>query len=40
LDALEIPLLLHDLLPWPERRLRLRRQRHALSVGAGCSKVC
>lgn len=23
--ALEVPLLLHDLLPWPEGRLRLRR---------------
>jgi hypothetical protein len=34
LDALEVPLLLHDLLPRPERWLRLRRQRHALSVAA------
>jgi hypothetical protein len=29
-DALEVPLLLHDLLPRPERRLRQRRQRHML----------
>jgi hypothetical protein len=37
-DALEVPLLLQDLLPRPERRLRLRRQRHALSEVAGqCS---
>jgi hypothetical protein len=34
LNALEIPLLLHNLLPRLERRLRLRRQRHALSVAA------
>jgi hypothetical protein len=33
-DALEVPLLLQDLLPRPERRLRLRRRqwRHPLSL--------